>query len=111
MRNIFLLIALTAAGCVNDSASVHGETLRQSDTTREDSSSATVVSPVRTPSLDLEVNEEIVDLPYDYISTCVCEYQGWHENGLICLGIRCTPECSSEVTSCNERRRACVPDM
>ena len=111
MRNIFLLAAIIATGCVNTSVASRSESLRQNDSVREGASPPIVVTTPRSGNLDLTADEEIVDLPYDYINTCICEYEGWHENGLICLGIRCTPECSPEVTSCNERRRACVPDM
>ena len=41
---------------------------------------------------------------------CVCEFEGWEEHGLLCMGIVCSSECTREVRECNERTRACIPN-
>lgn len=110
MRFSTLFVLVFALGCVNVNSS--SNSLSQVDET-----SAVHPSAVNTPSDTIEAIEgveidgDLIDPPPVYFDECTCEYVGWHENGLICVGIECTDECSAEVTACNERRRACVPDV
>ena len=111
MRLITLLSFLLVVGCVNVEATRSSAALNQVDAVEE----ARVVDPSEPSTITapdgIEIDEEILDLPTGYYTDCVCEYVGWHEDGMICVGMKCTNECSAEVASCNEQRRACVPDV
>lgn len=112
MRLSTLFVMVFALGCVNVSASSTSGALNQVNETRDlnpsavRDQSATIEAPE-----GVEIDADLIDPPPVYYDECTCEYVGWHENGLICVGIECTDECSAEISSCNERRRACVPDV
>lgn len=109
MRFITLLISLLMFGCVNVVSS--SEALNQVNEASE--IQAPVHSETSTPSAPsgLEIDQELMDPPDGYFTECTCKYSAWRERGLMCLGLQCTPECSPEVTACNESRRACITGM
>lgn len=95
-------------GCVNVVSS--SEALNQVYETSE--VQTPVHSETSTPAPSgLEIDQELMDPPEGYFTECTCEYTAWRERGLMCLGLQCTPECSPEVTACNESRHACIAEM
>ena len=111
MRFITLLISILMSGCVNANAVSTSAALSQVDETSE--FQIPVRSETSTPSAPsgLEIDQELMDPPEGYFTECTCEYTAWRERGLMCLGLQCTPECSPEVTACNESRHACIAEM
>jgi len=104
MRQLILLFSFLLVGCAPEyPASANVSELRE----LEGGASYSITEPGPslnyTPDIEYEMPPEILYGP------CVCEFTHWTDNGLMCVGIRCTPECSEEVRSCNERRRACAP--
>lgn len=103
MRQLILLFSFFIFGCVNAEASVHVEALHELENLSE---TELLYTPAPLPTINYS---EDLEEAYPIYEPCLCEYSAWKDNGLICVGIRCTDECSEEVRSCNERRRACVP--
>ena len=104
MRQLILLFSFLVFGCVNaNETAVNVGALYEV----EDINS---IQPLYTPSLPTMDYSEDLEEPYPLYEPCLCEYTAWKDHDLVCVGIRCTDECSEEVRSCNERRRACVPE-
>ena len=106
MRQLILLFCFFFFGCVNNEPSGNIQALH----VVENISETEIVYTPSTPLPNLNYSEDLEEA-YPIYEPCLCEYAAWKDNGLICVGIRCTEECSEEVRSCNERRRACVPEF
>jgi hypothetical protein len=104
MRKLILLFSFLVSGCLNrDPASYTAEELRELENTGED-------EIIYTPGWSYE--ETPVDVPplMSY-EPCICAYYSWRDRDLICVGLVCTDSCSLETRTCNESRRACVPEF
>jgi hypothetical protein len=111
MRFITLLISLLMFGCVNVNAVSTSEALSRVDETSEIQAPILSETLISDAPAGLEIDQDLIDPPAGYFAECTCEYTAWRERGLMCLGLQCTPECSPEVTACNESRHACIAEM
>jgi hypothetical protein len=106
MRQLILLFSFLISGCLNrDPASYTAEELQELENVNDD-------APIYTPNPTLEYQETPYDAPplMSY-EPCICVYYSWRDRDLICVGLVCTDSCSLETRTCNERRRACVPEF
>jgi hypothetical protein len=98
-------------GCVNVNAVSTSEALSRVDETSEIQAPILSETLISDAPAGLEIDQDLIDPPTGHFAECTCEYTAWRERGLMCLGLQCTPECSPEVTACNESRHACIAEM
>lgn len=106
MRQLILFFSFLFFGCVNSPpASLTVEELRELDDIED-------TSPVYTPNQIVDYEEMPVEPPplMSY-EPCICAYYSWRDRDLICVGLVCTESCPLETRTCNESRRACVPEF
>ena len=106
MRQLILLFSFFIPGCLNAPPyALSIEELRELENVNE-------AAPTYTPNPIITYEEAPVEVPplMSY-EPCICEYYSWRDHDLICVGLLCTESCSLEMRSCNESRRACVPEF